>query len=82
MMDGTHILEANFHIVPKSFTRAGLGHFLFPHAEAQRALVSPRAFAGVLLTGFLSRSGLCLAPRIISAECVNTEPAARQASQA
>ncbi|MDR2801497.1 MAG: hypothetical protein LBB52_09605 [Desulfovibrio sp.] len=77
MMDGAHILEAKFYIVPKSFTRAGLGHFLFPHAEAQRALVSPKAFIGKLLTDFLSISGLCLAPRVISAECVNAEPAAK-----
>ncbi|MDR1490634.1 MAG: hypothetical protein LBS65_09185 [Desulfovibrio sp.] len=77
MMDGAHILETNFYIVPKSFTRAGLGHFLFPHAEAQRALVSPKAFIGKLVMGFLSLSGLCSAPRVISAECVNAEPAAQ-----
>ncbi|MDR0826634.1 MAG: hypothetical protein LBN33_01980 [Desulfovibrio sp.] len=77
MMNSTHILEANFYIVPKSFTRAGLGNFLFPHVEAQRAFVSPRALAGKLLMDFLDWLGLCRAPRIISAECVCGGPTDR-----
>ncbi|MDR1947386.1 MAG: hypothetical protein LBQ51_09525 [Desulfovibrio sp.] len=72
MHSGTHILDADFYIVPEPFTRAGQGPFLFSPAEAGRGSrpAGPAKTAGTLLMDLLVNCGICRAPRIKSAECV------------